>query len=233
MFIIPVIDILDGNVVHAKYGERDSYLPITSVLTDQCSLHSVLTVFFKLFPFKIIYIADLNAIQNNGNNTQLILNIAKKYPDCNFWLDSGVAYINQIAANNIDNIIPVAGSEYKISKNDFLELSNNFSNLVLSLDFNESGLIENNYLLDEPEIWPENIIIMMLHRVGSNSGVDMDCLNNILSLTQNRNIYIAGGIRNKEDLEQLQATGIKGALVASALHNGAITREDLIQLIDN
>jgi len=36
MFIIPVIDLLNGKVVHAKYGNRAQYQPLQSPLVDSC-----------------------------------------------------------------------------------------------------------------------------------------------------------------------------------------------------
>ena len=68
---------------------------------------------------------------------------------------------------------------------------------------------------------------MMLHRVGSDSGVDMQRIIEISRINDNSEIYAAGGIRNIDDLKQLKATGIKGALLASALHNASITQKDL------
>ena len=40
-------------------------------------------------------------------------------------------------------------------------------------------------------------------------------------------VYAAGGVRDAADLRALAAAGIAGALVASSLHNGRITAEDL------
>ncbi|MGZ8931329.1 MAG: HisA/HisF-related TIM barrel protein [Methylosarcina sp.] len=40
----------------------------------------------------------------------------------------------------------------------------------------------------------------------------------------------AGGVRNKQDLIDLKMLGIKRALVASALHSGAIHREEIAEL---
>ena len=40
-------------------------------------------------------------------------------------------------------------------------------------------------------------------------------------------IYAAGGVRNIEDLQLLESLNIEGALIASALHNGAISNKEL------
>jgi phosphoribosylformimino-5-aminoimidazole carboxamide ribotide isomerase len=40
-------------------------------------------------------------------------------------------------------------------------------------------------------------------------------------------LYAGGGIHGPEDLQRLSTYGIRGALVASALHDGRITRADV------
>ena len=58
MLIIPVIDISQGVVVQATKSDRKSYKPIKSSISDNPDPESILTSYLKLYPFKIIYIAD-------------------------------------------------------------------------------------------------------------------------------------------------------------------------------
>jgi len=50
--------------------------------------------------------------------------------------------------------------------------------------------------------------------------------------TKHSKIYAAGGVRNSTDLEALKASNISGALVASALHNGALGQQQIKLLLD-
>ena len=43
--LIPVIDLKNGAVVHAKQGIRENYQPIKSVLTTKSDIYSVLNGF--------------------------------------------------------------------------------------------------------------------------------------------------------------------------------------------
>jgi phosphoribosylformimino-5-aminoimidazole carboxamide ribotide isomerase len=43
-------------------------------------------------------------------------------------------------------------------------------------------------------------------------------------------LVAGGGVRGREDLEQLAEVGVDGALVATALHTGALTRSDLVSV---
>lgn len=228
MLIIPVIDLSHGQVVHAKKGERNKYQPLESVLTTQTSLQAVLESYFKLYPFKNIYIADLDAIQQSGDHFQILGNIAKKYNTCEFWVDAGIDFLtHKHLFTDIRNIKPVLGSENKFTEIEFRHLLKANPEIILSLDFNKTGFVENDYLLKSSKLWPENIIIMMLHRVGTGKGIDQGCLAQVQQLSTHSNIFVAGGINDKSDLIRLKNTGVSGVLLATALHKGVITREDL------
>jgi len=102
--------------------------------------------------------------------------------------------------------------------------------LVLSLDFKEGVFSGDTRLLQQPEIWPENIIIMNLARVGLSEGPDIELLYKTNALSAGKNIYMAGGIRNVTDLQMLENTGVAGVLIATGLHTGQITRQDITAL---
>ena len=228
MLIIPVIDLMNGQVVHAKQGLRNQYQPIQSMLSSSTTPKAVLSSFLELYPFKVIYIADLNAIQKKGTNQQVILELALENQQCDFWIDAGLdSIIRKETDNKLDNIKLVLGSENKLPENEFNQLLTDKPELILSLDFVESKLKENNYLLENSNLWPNQIITMMLARIGSDKGIDIDCLNTVIKLTKGKNVYAAGGVRNKKDLVQLKSIDVKGVLLATALHNGNITKEDI------
>ncbi len=234
MLIIPVIDLSRGLVVHAKYGERDTYQPIKSVISASAEPEIVLSSFLELYPFKTIYIADLDAIQKTGSHSELILELASRYKQCEFWIDAGLEAIeDRQYAYSSDNINLVLGSENRLSADLLTAIIKNNPNILLSLDFSEHGLIENRYLLNDPATWPRKVLVMMIHRVGSDQGIDINCLDTVLTLGKDKDVYSAGGIRDMRDLEQLKHIGVKGVLLASALHNGAISKENLHLISDD
>ena len=149
MLIIPVIDLSNGIVVHAICGKRNSYQPIASTISDNCQPESILTAFLKLYPFKVIYIADLDAIQGNGNQLKLINKFALKYKECEFWVDAGLQQILARKSNNTNkNIKYILGSENNIALQDYEKIIKRNPDILLSLDFNEKGLI-NKVISDE------------------------------------------------------------------------------------
>ena len=228
MLIIPVIDLSNGVVVHAVCGKRKLYQPITSTISDDCKPESILSAFFQLYPFQIIYIADLDGIEGKKNHSKLINKFAETYKECEFWVDIG---IQQVLAKESDyignNIKLVLGSEKNILLSDYKNLIQTNPDILLSLDFDENGLIDNSYLLNNPSIWPKRVIVMMLHLVGSGNGIDLDHIKNIMAINKNSEIYLAGGIKDSNDIKRLNLTNVHGCLIATALHQQKITKEDL------
>ena len=68
---------------------------------------------------------------------------------------------------------------------------------------------------------------MMLHLVGSNNGIDLNHLKKIIAINKNSEIYLAGGIKDSNDLKKLNLINVEGCLVATALHQNKITTKDL------
>lgn len=232
MLIIPVLDISHGLVVHAVKGEREHYKKISSVIASSPNPTDVINAFLKLYPFKIIYIADLDAIQGNENQGSLIEKLAQQFQQCEFWVDAGIDIFNNKPLYQKINIRAVIGSENKLDKDNLNHLFQTNPGTILSLDFNQNGLIENQYLLDNTSLWPKKVIAMMLHQVGSQKGVDETCITRVINLCDEHEIYAAGGISNFQDIEQLRNMKLKGVLISTAIHNGSINRTNLKQLME-
>ena len=65
---------------------------------------------------------------------------------------------------------------------------------------------------------------MTLARVGSGAGPDFERFAEIKRRAGGRAIYLAGGLRDRDDLAAVKASGAAGILVASALHDGRLVR---------
>lgn len=228
MQIIPVIDLKDGVVVHARQGKRDSYQPIATELCRSSDIFDVLRAYLKLYDFPTFYIADLNAISGSGNHDQLVKKVTEYFVDKEFWLDKGFRQ-NTTLVFRTGNLRLVLGSES--FREQTVQSIKSFRNeFVLSLDFLSSKSLGAKSLFSNPALWPNDIIIMTLDRVGSNFGPDTTRLQSYCLNYPGKNFIAAGGIRHKGDLIALEELGIKQALVASALHSGAINKHDLVEL---
>jgi phosphoribosylformimino-5-aminoimidazole carboxamide ribotide isomerase len=228
MQIIPVIDLKNGIVVHAKQGNRELYAPLQSGLCISSNIFAVIDVYRTVFNFSTIYVADLNAIAHQSNNVELLSEVLATFPEISFWVDGGYPLRNEDLLGLV-NFLPVLGSESFADENihELRKFSNNF---ILSLDYSQAGELGAKILFATPDLWPENIIIMSLPRVGSNLGPEVESLTTYRKQFPCHNFIAAGGVRHKGDLQALKQIGIEQVLVATALHNGALSFDDIADL---
>jgi len=227
MKIVPVIDLLDGRVVHAVRGQRGKYQPIRSTLCKTAEPHTIVQAFLELYPFETIYMADLDAISGTGNHDKTITALTEQYSSVEFWIDRGMINEHGTECRQHSNQRQVIGSETGIDPDSLTHIKQCYPDIILSLDFLREHLSGNEGLLQQPQSWPDTLIVMDLDRVGSAGGPGVDKLVSVKSRAGSRSLYAAGGIRNSKDLDTLRNTGIDGALIASALHTGTIKRDGL------
>jgi HisA/HisF family protein len=227
MDIIPVIDLKGGHVVLARGGARHLYAPIKTPLAPTSRPHDVVAGFLSLHPFRKIYIADLNAITGVGGHAAIVTALESDFPDLEFWVDSGLATESRAAAWLAQNRgALVIGSENLADLKTAPRLAAE-PRRILSLDFRGDDFLGAPALATNPELWPQRVIVMTLTKVGAGSGPDFARLNQIRAHAPAHDLYGAGGVRDVNDLRRLEAAGIAGVLVASALHDGKITAADL------
>ncbi|MCF8006175.1 MAG: nickel transporter [Methylovulum sp.] len=228
MKIIPVIDIKDNIVVHAHLGNRFNYQPLDSCLYAGSDMEGIIKALLALYGFDTFYIADLNAITGQESQTQLIDQVILRFSELSFWVDQG-RQSYQFYTKRPKNYLPVIGSE-SYQDNSISEIRLLKKNYVLSLDYSSAGVaLGASDLFNTQEYWPNEIIIMTLARVGSCLGPDVNKLNEFRQLKVNKTFIAAGGVRNRDDLFLLQKIGIEKVLLATSLHTGAITSEDILE----
>jgi len=221
MEIIPVIDLMHGQVVHARLGQRHLYQPIQSSLCTSSNPIVIVDALLELYPFRRLYIADIDAIKGLGNHLDTIRKIRMQYPNLDIWLDAGLSNLKELEIWETLKVTHVIGSENITAVNDLIAIIQQLEGqLVLSLDFNRSGFIGCMELETNHTLWPNKIIVMDLTLVGSEKGPALQRLQNIIKMSGDCKIFAAGGVKNNEDIEQLRSLNMSGALVATALHNG-------------
>lgn len=227
MQVIPVIDLKDGLVVHARKGERANYRPIETPLAQGSRPVDVVAGLLSLHAFASLYIADLDAIGGVGGNGAAIADLKRRFPHLALWVDSGLATLDAARdwlARDIGHL--VLGSETLADGATAACLSGD-PRVVLSLDFRGPDFQGPAELLENAAAWPRRVIAMTLDRVGSHAGPDLDRLHAIIDLAGRREVYAAGGVRDAADLRALDQASIAGALVATSLHDGRISPADL------
>ena len=77
MQVIPVIDLLHGQVVRARSGDRASYRPLELPLSRTSDPIDVVRGRWSVYPFPTLYVADLDAIQRTGDNVRTLRRILR------------------------------------------------------------------------------------------------------------------------------------------------------------
>ncbi len=216
--------------MRALGGERHQYRPIESGLCAGSNALDIACALLELYPFPALYVADLDAIQKNGSNAAVIEKLYQRFPRLELWVDSGIGDVSGFAAWQEQRIgHAVIGSE-SFPETALLSAvcaSGEALYPLLSLDFKGARFHGEQRLLNDPGLWPEHVIVMMLASVGSLQGPDFDQLGALRRRAPHKKLYTAGGIRGVRDLARLARAGAYGALLASALHQRLISASDL------
>ncbi|MHA1376814.1 MAG: HisA/HisF-related TIM barrel protein [Candidatus Helarchaeota archaeon] len=238
MRIIPVLDILQKNVVHGKKGERNKYIPIESVICSNAEPLNVAMAFKNQFNFNEIYVADLDSIINGKKEFDYVNEIFKK-TRMKIIIDAGISTPEAAALlfkkraavviiatetlnsfNQLKEIVEKFGPEKIITSIDLYEGKimakgegiKNLTPVEVAIKISKMGIVES--------------IILELTRVGSNKGVALSNIQNIQRKT-NLKIITGGGVKSAKDLLELEKLDLSGLLIATAFHNGSIKPEDI------
>jgi phosphoribosylformimino-5-aminoimidazole carboxamide ribotide isomerase len=232
MHVIPVIDVRHGVAVAAVRGQRDDYRPLSTPLAAGSGPLAVARGYAGLFTFPVLYVADLDGIEGRGRNAGLGAELAAALPGVRLWVDDGLRARD--ATDRIEeqpDVMAVIGTESLRGPSDVAALrALPRDAYVLSLDFKDEEFVGPVGVLDEPQHWPDEVIVMTLSRVGARQGPATAEVAAIVSRAGNRRIYAAGGVRDRADMIALHAAGAAGVLVATALHAGTIKAGDLEEI---
>lgn len=237
MKIIPVIDILHGEVVHAKGGQRSLYQPLKSPLFSSSKPIEVIKKLEKI-GFSMIYIADLDSIMNNKINYYLYNQIHSN-SNIELIVDAGIInneMISQLFREDVKKIIIATEtlSSVKFLKNAIKKFGND--HIILSLDLTEKKILNKINLKNEKkpiaflkslEVFGlSQVIVLDLTRIGSECGVDDVFVSEICS-NVGLDVFVGGGIRSISDLILLRKLGVQGALIGTALYSKRIKISEL------
>jgi phosphoribosylformimino-5-aminoimidazole carboxamide ribotide isomerase len=230
MDLIPVLDLVQGQVVHARKGERSAYAPVRSRLRAGSAPADIVEALLGLHAFRRIYVADIDAIRRRGNNVATLRALRDRFPAVEFWVDTGIAdeaALGRWMALGLGR--PVIGSESLADAGFPARAVASLRDLqpVLSLDFLGDAFLGPPGLLDEPAQWPGTLLAMNLRKVGSEAGPDLALISRLAAAAPHGRVYAAGGIRDLDDVARARAAGAAGALLATSLHDGRIGPREL------
>jgi phosphoribosylformimino-5-aminoimidazole carboxamide ribotide isomerase len=237
MKIIPVIDVLNGIAVHGIRGERKHYQPLKSVLCNSVEPLEIASA-FELLGFSGLYIADLDAIQGKPANYKIYRNIISE-TGLELMVDAGISDIPKaetVLESGVQQI--VIGSE-TLNDLDFVtQAINDFGaeKVVVSIDLKQGKLLSTSesivsldavsFVKQLSDLGASQFILLELDRVGTEYGTNFSLMKNIMEQTEVE-LMVGGGIHSLQELEELRSFGVFGALVATVLHNGKLSVDEL------
>lgn len=236
--IIPVVDLEEGLVVHARAGKqahagkRAEYRPIATPFGPPHDAAAIARALLGITFSPALYIADLDAILGRGNNFELCRELAHALPNTDLWIDAGFSDVTDCAFWLPLGATLVIGSETIANLEAWENMLSSFGgNLVLSLDFDEQGLRGPQEVMVNPDLWPDRLILMSLGRVGTETGPDVARLQEALRVAGGRAVYVAGGVADLGDITKVAQTGARGVLAATAFHSGAVSQKEIAALV--
>jgi phosphoribosylformimino-5-aminoimidazole carboxamide ribotide isomerase len=238
--IIGVVDLKGGRAVHATGGVRDAYRPVVRAgTTDVRGDAAALAGFYRdHVGLHRVYIADLDAIAGRIPQSDIVRAMASGGPT---WLDAGTASVEQALSalqTGVERIIigletlPDYGALEQICEAIPVD------RLAFSLDLQHGRLLcrrgsplERESLTDVVahirRAGITTISVIDVRRVGAQSGPAFDAVERVRETAPDAAVFAGGGVRSMADLERLGLIGVSGALLASALQDGRLTRADL------
>jgi phosphoribosylformimino-5-aminoimidazole carboxamide ribotide isomerase len=241
MQVLPVMDLLGGQVVRGVGGRRHEYRPIVSRLTPSCQPLDVARTFQTQLGLTELYLADLDAIA--GAPPALAIYAALRNLGMKLWVDAGVRDVDQalpLAAADLERI--VVGLETVSGPEALAILCRRWGErVVLSLDLKNGEPLGNTSGWQRPDaeaiaaeavaLGVRRLIVLDLACVGENAGPGTELLcRRLTSAHPGVELVAGGGIRDRADLARLRECGVTAVLVASALHDGRLQPQDWREL---
>lgn len=250
MRILPVLDVLDAMVVRGIAGQRASYRPIQSQLTSESDAVSVCRAFQRHLGITEYYVADLDAIERDIPNYPVLQSILQ--PQYQLWLDAGFASAEKLASvmerlplEQLHRIIVGLECCSGIESLQAMQACVTPGQLAFSLDLQQGKPLLPEHASEQwqqasaidiacqvLELGIQTLIVLDLAAVGMGQGTPTLALCQTLRERYPKmELVTGGGVRDRGDLQALEESGCDGVLIASALHDGRLTRDDLARYL--
>ena len=235
MRILPVLDLMGGVVVRGVAGRRSEYRPVVSRLGPSSRPLHVARAFRTHFGLEELYVADLDAIA--GGDPALATYSILKDDGFRLWIDAGVRDGSRVpllsaADSLVVGLETVAGPQVVAAA-----CRTHGERVVFSLDLNGGRPLgdtaawgttaPHEIAARAVAVGVRRLIALDLARVGVGDGTGTEALCARLTAAHpGVEVIAGGGVCGPADLRRLWACGVRTALVASALHDGRLTRAD-------
>ena len=241
--IVPVIDLMAGQVVRGIAGNRSVYQPIQSPLVENAAPATVAAAFAHL-GFGEAYVADLDAIAGQAPDWASYAAIQQAGLS-SLYIDAGIGNVDQARAM----IDPPVGSPPAavVCGLESLEGPPSLASIVECLGSERTLFsldLKAGKPLSRPQAWPDataegiaeiainvgvrRLLVLDLADVGTSAGTrTLPLIEHFGGRFPQLEYWAGGGVRSIDDLRRQEACGVSAVLVASALHDGRIAASEM------
>lgn len=245
MRLIPVLDVREGIVVHALSGRRAGYRPLRSTLTARTDPAGVAGDLHRLLGCSELYVADLDRIERAEAAAEPVVSpgVAALVAwagaaGVDLLVDAGIVGARgAVALAALGPVRPVIGTETLGDLGALTDIVGALGRerVLASLDLRDGLLVAASRDLATMPARDAacllaargvgELIVLDLARVGTARGAAPQVAA-IAQACPGVAVLAGGGVRSADDLSQLEDAGAAGALVATALHTGALLPEE-------
>jgi len=242
-----VLDLRAGRAVLARGGRRETYTPVRSVLTGAGSEGRggaegdpvlLARAFHEDLGCDECYVADLDAIMGGAVQTALLQRLAGL--GSALLVDAGVAdpvRARDVRAAGAARV--VVGLETLPSFGVLAAVARALEpeHVVFSLDLRDGVPIVRTAAPHHgsaaelaraaADAGATSLLVLDVARVGSGRGVDPRLVETLRRAHPAAELLAGGGVGNTREIERLADLGLDAVLVATALHDGRLTRADI------
>ena len=249
MRVIPVIDLMGGQVVRGLGGQRELYRPIRSQVAADAQPGTVARAFVERFGLDTAYVADLDAITCQFDDQPLFVPAYQRIAEAglSLWLDAGIGtpararQIRRKVQTAALDVHYVVGLETLAPERELTAIAEELGRerTIFSLDLKHGQPLTQvvRWLAADPvEIvfgvlasGISRVIVLDLADVGMQAGTGTLSLCRQIRAEYGAAVELiaGGGVRGLDDLKALADAGCDAALVASALHDGRLSDSDV------
>ena len=235
--------------MHARAGARDRYAPVQNAAgwpIDPGNARTLAEIYTEVLGIPQIYAADLDGILHQRPRDDVTRGLASL--SAPLWLDPGIRSVDDARRAIALGVSRVIVGLETLPSFDLLSdicAAVGGDRVAFSLDLRDGqplltgdARVDDAAHVDDAKT-PEEIanlaaisgantvIVIDLARVGTGGGIDVDLLRRIRSAVPGRSLVAGGGVRGWDDLVLIARAGCDAALVATALHTGTISAEQI------
>ncbi len=249
--IVPVLDLMIGQVVWAKGGDRGCYVPVHSQLTPSADPLDVAKAIYNQTGCDCLYLANIDSFAGGTP----ISDVYTELTDAGFslWIDAD--WMNSLSSDErVDQILSLAQHPgiRLVFSTETLSSWDEFSVIeglvksglkpIFSLDLQDGKVIAKTEELAGAtplemvtrawQVGVRDLIVLDLRNVGTGGGgTTEELVREIIHELPDARIVSGGGIRDREDAQKLLTAGCQNVLAASAIHDCRFTPDDVANLV--